>query len=163
MSGALDDFENNPAYLNKVEINNEPKQDTTITTSHGKTRCTYAWVEKRNYKKKMVRCFLSINPDMDYSKLGGARCSPAIYLCFPDYNDGDFYDPKKTYSFNPHSRIYLSPRGDLRKYHGAVSPCRGSYALGRKNKDVSRITNRRLRHLETDKKITRTAKSFTAR
>lgn len=157
MPGALDGFENDPAYLDKAVIDDKAEQNPAITISHGKIRSTCAWIEKRNYKKKMVRRFLSINPDMDYSKLGGTRCSPAIYLCFPDYNDGDFYDPKMIYNFNPHSRIFLSPRGDLRKYHGAVSvsPCRGSYALGHKDKAVSKITNRCLRHLATDEEVPR--------
>lgn len=134
MPGELDDFENNPAYLDKAEIDDKAEQNTTITISHGKIRSTCAWIKKRNYKKKIVRRFLSINPDMDYSMLGDTRCSPAIYLCFPDYNNGNFYDPKMTYSFNPHNRIFLSPRGDLSKYHGTVSPYCGSYALEHKDR-----------------------------
>ena len=134
MPGALDNLENNPAYLEKIAIDAEPEQNAAVTITHRQLRSTCSWIEKRNYKKKMVRRFLSINPDMDYSKLDGTTCGAAIYLCFPDYNDGDFYDPKMVYSFNPYSRVFLSPRGDLRKYHGAASFCRGSYTLGCKDK-----------------------------
>ena len=103
----------------------------------------------------MVRRFLSINPDMDYSKRHGTRCSPTIYLCFPSYNDGDFYDPKMTYSFNPYTRVFLSLRGDLRKYHGAAFPIRGSYALGPKDKNAAKITNRWIRRQALDEDMCR--------
>lgn len=92
---------------------------------------------------------------MDYSKWHGTRCSPAIYLCFPTCDDGDFYDPKMTYSFIPYTRVFLSLRGDLRKYHGAVFPIRGSYALGPKDKDAAKITNRRIRRHALDEDMSR--------
>lgn len=147
MPGALEDFESNPAYHEKLAIDADFDLVKNVIPANKQTSCRNdcSWVKKRKYKKKLVRRFLNINPDMDYSKLHGMRCSPAIYLCFPDYNNGDFYDPKMTYSFNPYTRVFLSLRGDLRKYHGAAFPSRSSYALGPKDKDAAKITNRRIR------------------
>lgn len=92
---------------------------------------------------------------MDYSKLYGMRCSPAIYLCFPSYNDGDYYDPKMTYSFNPYTRVFSLCGGDLRKYHDAAFPIRSSYALGPKDRDAAKITNRRIRRHALEEEIPR--------
>lgn len=157
MPGALDDFERHPAYLEKLAVDADAE-----TVKKGKSvnvkstdRRVCSWVKKREYKKKLVRRFLTINPDMDYSKLYGMRCSPAIYLCFPSYNEGDYYDPKMTYSFNPYTRVFLSLRGDLRKYHGAAFPVRSSYALGPKDRDAAKITNRRIRHHALDEETPR--------
>lgn len=157
MPGALDDFESHPAYPQKLTIDAavEVTTDEIPAGEKTKARSVCSWVKKREYKKKLVHRFLSINPDMDYSKWHGTRCSPAIYLCFPTCDDGDFYDPKMTYSFNPYTRVFLSLRGDLRKYHGAVFPIRGSYALGPKDKDAAKITNRRIRRHALDEDMSR--------
>lgn len=157
MPGALDNFERNPAYHEKLAIDAiiEPVRNVMPANRQAFRRVDCSWVKKREYKKKLVCRFLSINPDMDYSKRYGTRCSPAIYLCFPTYNDGDFYDPKMTYSFNPYTRVFLSLRGDLRKYHGAAFPIRGSYALGPKDKDAAKITNRRIRRHALDEDMSR--------
>lgn len=152
MPGALDDFESHPAYLEKLAVDADFEVTKEVISPSEKTtdRSVCSWVKNRKHKKKMVRRFLTINPDMDYSKLYGMRCSPAIYLCFPSYNDGNYYDPKMTYSFNPYTRVFLSLRGDLRKYHGAAFPIRGSYALGAKDRDAAKITNRRIRRHALD-------------
>lgn len=157
MPGALDDFESHPAYLEKlaVDADVEGTTDTISANKKAKDRSVCSWVKKRKHKKKMVRRFLTINPDMDYAKLYGMRCSPAIYLCVSSYNEGDYYDPKITYSFNPYTRVFLSLRGDLWKYHGAAFPIRSSYALGSKDRDASKITNRRIRHHALDDETVR--------
>ena len=152
MPGALDNFEYNPAYHEKLVIDADVAPLKKVPSYSNQTihLTDCSWVKKRKYKKKMVRQFLSINPDMDFSKHPGMRCSRGIYLCFPAYDDGDFYDPRMTYSFNSYTRVFLSLRGDLRKYHGAAFPFRDSYALGPKDKDVAKITNRRIRHHALD-------------
>lgn len=116
MPSALDDFESHPAYLEKlaVDADDEETTDTISANKKAKARSVCSRIKKRKHKKKMVRRFLSINPDMDYAKLHGRRCEPAIYLCIPSYNEGDYYDPKSTYSFNPYTKVILSLRGDLR-------------------------------------------------
>ena len=157
MPGALDDFESHPAYLEKLSVDVDVEMTTDVISTGEKTKSlrVCSWIRKRKHKKKMVRRFLTINTDMDYSKLYGMRCSPAIYLCFPSYNEGNYYDPKMTYSFNPYTRVFLSFRGDLRKYHGAAFPIRSSYALGPKDRDVAKITNRRIRRYALDEETVR--------
>lgn len=152
MPGALDDFESNPAYFEKMEVDayTEPVRKPSSIGKQADARNTCSWIRKHKYKKKMVRRFLSINPDMEISKLNGMRCDPGIYLNTPYYEDGYYYDPRITYSFNPYTRIFLSRRGDLRKYHGAVSYIQGSFALGSKEKDAVKLTNRRIRHHALD-------------
>lgn len=80
MLGALDAFESHPAHLEKLAVDAvvEVTADVIPTSEKKKARCVCSWVRKRKHEKKMVRRFLTINPDMDYSKLHGMRCSPAI-------------------------------------------------------------------------------------
>ena len=149
MFDALNDIENNPLYKEKVSMD-LAMEASTPTRNGRRTNKTCAWVKKRNYKKKMVRRFLSANPDMDFSAFRGTNCSSGIYLRYFDYNNGDYYDPKMVYSFNIYTRVFLSPRGDLRKYRGDIFPIRMSYALGARNKELSMVTNRRIRHQPID-------------
>lgn len=125
MPGALDDFESHPAYLEKLAIDAvvEVTADVIPAGEKKKARSVYSCVKKRKHKKKLIRRFLTINPDMDYTKLHGMRCSPAIYLCFPDYNNGDFYDPKMTYTFNPyiHSFRFAVIFGNIMARHFLVA------------------------------------------
>lgn len=162
MLGALDDFESHPAYLEKLAVDADIEVTTdAIPSSEKKTdRSDCSWVKKRKHKKKMVRHFLTINPDMDYSKLYRMRCSPAIYLYSPSYNDGNYYDSKMTYCFNPYTRIFLSLRGDLRKYHGSAFSIRSGYALESKDKDAAKITSRRIRQHALDEETARSYSYF---
>lgn len=146
--GALDGFENNPAFLEKLAIDDDTEmlKKETLSKKNMAVCDTCSWIRKRRYQKKMIRQFLSINPDMDYSKFFGTRCRPAIYCCFPTYQEDGFFDPRMYYDFNHYTKVFLSPRGDLRKYHGDIFPIRSSYALGPKDRDAAIITNRRIRH-----------------
>ena len=108
-----------------------------------------AWVRKRLYKKKMVRRFLDLNPSMNYSQLCGTDCRRGIYQF--DHNlDDDVYDSYPLYCLNRNNHIFLSVRGDLRIYHGALfSHGIFNYTMGGRN-DIRKITNRRLRKLPFD-------------
>ena len=105
---------------------------------HRSTRCLNSWARKRAYKKKLVRQFLSINPAMDFSKFGGTGRGSAIYCWFAGYENGEFYDPRMEYCFNPYYSVYLSRRGDLRKFAGQNSYCRGGYTLFHTGRDGSK-------------------------
>ena len=146
--GALDDFASNPSYVEKIAVDNEMRCEPRDSKKRNTIRKSCAWIEKRNHKKRIVRRFLSMNPSMDYSTLKDVSCQPAIYINFPEFSEGKFYNPRMEYCFNPYNKIYLSRRGDLRKYHGAISYYHGGYALGHKSKDDSKITNRRIRHVD---------------
>lgn len=73
MPGALDNFEHDPAYLEKLasEVDAEPVRNASPAGRRAARRADCSWVKKRRYKKKMVRRFLTINPDMQYSKIDG--------------------------------------------------------------------------------------------
>ena len=143
--GALDGFENNPAFLEKLAIDNDTEmlKKETLSKKNMAVRDTFSWIRKRRYKKKMIRQFLSINPDMDYSKFFGTRCRLAIYCYFPTYHEDGFFDPRMYYFTLTTILGCFSLRGDLRKYHGDIFPIRSSYALGPKDRDAAIITNLR--------------------
>ena len=150
MPGALTGLECEPAYLEKLAIDADAEPGRQTAPGRKAPRRACSWVRKRRFKKKMVRRFLSINPDLDYSGLCGTDCRPGIWLRIPSYEDDGFYDPRMIYLFNTYTKVFLSPRGDLRKYHGDVFPDGSSYALGRKDKDAAKITNRRIRRHAND-------------
>lgn len=143
-------FENDPEYLEKIELDEEEVKHMTSPGKRVPKRRDCAWVRKRRYKKKMVRRFLSINPGLDYSALRGDSCSSAIYINYFYCEAGEYSDPNVTYSFNPYTHVFLSRRGDLRVYHGAVNSVRRSYTLMPKDQLAARLTNRRLRHHPID-------------
>ena len=147
--GALDGFENNPAFIEKMAIDDgdeelTKKEKSTNRRSKKKNECS--WVKKRNYKKKMVRRFLSVNPDRVYSKDDGDSYYVAYVLNVASWYDEEFYDPKEHYSFNPYSHVYLSPRGDIRKWNGKISGTLTCFLLDTSVKWARDITNRRIRH-----------------
>ena len=112
-----------------------------------------SWVRKRNYRKKLVRRFLSMNPAYHFTEFRGIRPEPAVWLNRYTLHNGKDYDPMLEYDINPYFCIYVSPRGDLRKYRGVVSFDHGQYALCNKNRMMSRITNRRLRRIPADQDL----------
>lgn len=145
---AFGGMENNPEYLIKISIDREDDEKIVkkYIPKRAAKRTTNSWIEKRNHKKHMVRLFLTVNSAMDYSRICGTGCGTGIHICTPGIIDGESFDPKTSYAFNLYSHIFLSPRGDLRKYHGDIFPIRSSYALGNKDKDIPKLTNRRIRY-----------------
>lgn len=150
MEGALDGFENDPDYLEKVTEYDEKTIGNFNNKKPVKTR-NCAWIRNRSYKKKIVRRFLSMNPAMDYSTMKGiCHIHNGIYLNYACYNhdDSSFYDPHVNYCLNPYSRIYLTHRGNLRMMHGDLFRIRTSFALGYTKKVAIKCMNRRLRKTE---------------
>lgn len=149
--GALDGIEKHPAFIEKKVLDETSLQESSAALAFKRTPKENSWVKKRNFKKKMFRQFLSINPDLNFSLINGIRLSPSIFLCFSDFDaDGRFKDYKMEYNFNPYTRVYLTPSGYLRKYHGTVEIGTGIYDLDNTNKFASKVTNRRLRQHATD-------------
>lgn len=163
-------------YWDASAASKKSEQDTDEQTHQRKdhrrknARRACSWVRKRDHKKKMVRRFLSMNPAYDFSKSAGLRPEPAIWLSCSHFNGDTFFDPMLTYSINPYYHIYLSSRGNLRIYHGSISFDHGSFALGRKNRDAKKKTNKLLRKIRSDedmihcssvcKKIGRTPRDY---
>lgn len=142
---ALNDLEHHPAFIEKMAGDDECEPNTAVSTTGRRERHDCSWMEKRSYKKRLVRRFLSINLAMDYSRFYGTRCRPGIYIAWlPWDDDSDYY--QTDYEINPYSKIFLSRRGDLRKYRGVIKGGINGYALAGKDKLASRITNRRIRY-----------------
>lgn len=151
MSDALDDVERNPEFLAKAMMDEDAEPRIPTRKSHSTRERGNAWTRERAHKKKMVRQFLSMNPAMDYSHLYGMRCAEGIYIHWPHISDGEYFDSKTTYCINPYTKIFLSSRGDLRRYRGNISYLRtGSFTLANKDKNVPRLTNKRIRKIPID-------------
>lgn len=60
MPGALEDFESNPAYHEKLAIDADFDLVKNVIPANKQTSCRNdcSWVKKRKYKKKLVRRFL---------------------------------------------------------------------------------------------------------
>lgn len=133
-----------PEFQEKIVVDMDEKQLENMPMRSEKQRLD-PWSRKRKHKKKMVRRFLSMNPAMDYSNMFGQNCRQAIYIHYPRVFDGEYQDHRMEYALNPYTKVFLSPRGDLRVYHGNISYIRGSYTLANKDKSLQRVTNRRIR------------------
>ena len=133
-----------PEYKEKLKC-----EDDRETKAHKKNAIRRkredAWSRKRSHKKKMVRRFLSMNPAMDYSEFGGTSRGNGIYVSDSGASDGKYRNARTQYCMNPYTKVYLSPRGDLRVYHGNVSYIRGSFTLVKKDKMQQKLTNKRIR------------------
>ena len=141
---AIDNLDDDPAFIEKCLLDDEGLV-LNHTKRNAQKKRDNAWQRKRSYKKKLVRRFLSINPSMDYSDSWGMRCSQAIYLHFPQDDNGEYVDHRMNYCINPYTKVFLSRRGDLRVYHGNISYIRGNFTLANKDKMIQRITNKRIR------------------
>lgn len=141
---AIDSLSDDPAFVEKCLLDDE-EQILNRTKRNTQKERDNAWQRNRSYKEKLVRRFLSMNPSMDYSDFRGMRCSQAIYLHFPQDDNGEYVDHRMSYCINPYTKVFLSRRGDLRVYHGNISYIRGSFTLANKDKMIQKITNKRIR------------------
>lgn len=157
MGEAMAEIKEDPDFAEKIDADRAAVVVVPVKVSGGRknVRGECAWERKRRYKKRMVRRFLSMNPAMDYSRIKGHGCPDGIYLDFRDPADEDYKSPRKSYWINPYTRIYISPRGDLRKYNGDMLYDRsGDFALcsGYKN-TAKKMTNRRIRRVPVDAEL----------
>ena len=140
MEKALENMESHPAFLEKSRAEEETTAPVSDTAVKSRERL-HGWQRKRQFRKKMVRKFLSLNPSLKINEL--ERCDTnnldAIY----------FGDTQRTYYvLNPYTKVYISPRGDLRQYNGVVSRSPGvGDCLYHKPDRLSSYTNHCLRHL----------------
>lgn len=105
----------------------------------------------------MIRRFLTINPGMDLENASGQHCSSGVYISIHwYYEDSGLYDPRMEHGFNYYTKVFLSPRGVLRKYYGTVVwHCRDSFELTRKDVNVAKLTNRRIRYHANDEEVSK--------
>ncbi|MDO5435543.1 MAG: hypothetical protein Q4G19_04160 [Clostridia bacterium] len=151
VSGALDNLENNELYSEKYRNDNGAENGRRVVCRHGrgygKGVRDSARIRNRAYRNRLRRRFLSMNPAMKTGRTKGMSCVEAIYAFYPEYTENGFFDPRLDYVFNPYEKLYISRRGDIRKYHGNVSYDHryGVFSLAKKDAYVTRLTNRRIR------------------
>ncbi len=139
-----------PTVINKMEQDEcKQKEDKNPVLRTGSNR-PCSWIRKRAHKKKMVRKFLSMNPAYDYSNSTGMSTEPAIWLNSFLVDNNTCYDPMLTYCINPYYHVYLSTRGNLRIYHGSIAFEHGRFAMGHKNRNAKKKTNKILRRINSD-------------
>ena len=70
------------------------------------------WQRKKDYKDKLKRKFLSINPGMDTGSLEGCTSTRADIMVT--------HSDDRKISFNPYAKLFISKRGVIRKYQGKI-------------------------------------------
>lgn len=141
-------IEDNKEFVQKVNLDEENFEKISRSKNRAPIKQREsAWVKNYRYKKKIRRKFLSVNPAMNIDELAGMKCSEAIYVNWPTFENGKFHDARLEYCINPYEKIFLSKRGDLRVYHGNIFYHRsGSFTLVNKDAYVAKLTNKRIRN-----------------
>lgn len=101
----------------KYELDEKEKQIPRGPKAHfprkGNKRPEYSkWEKKAAYKAKLMRRFLSINPWMDLNEVEGMRCPCADVI--------DNHCDDRWTNLNPYTKVFISTKGDVRKYHGEI-------------------------------------------
>lgn len=131
------------------KINEEDCERYELVNKPFKSRDN-SWVRKRIYRKKMVRNFLFLNPSMKLNEVDPLHSINGVYIKALSTNGDE-------YNINHVSHIYISPRGKnhLEVFRGALEWGRTGrvFGIGCKNRDIGKITNRRIRHMKTETEI----------
>lgn len=126
---------------------NTDYDEKEILTGKSKPHRENSWIRKNKFRYNLVRRFLSVKPNMNpYECYPLKRTGNIIYINSEVATDGG------RYCLNHVNHLYMTKRGFIEQYRGRVEWCRdGSiYGIGRKNRDISKITNRRIRHARID-------------
>lgn len=106
-----------------------------------------SWVKKKRYRQRLRKSFLSLKPDMTPEE------------CYPLYSTGNviYLNPEASidggcYCLNHVNHLYMTKRGYIEQFRGRVEWCCDGrlYGIERKDHDIGRITNRRIRHEKID-------------
>ena len=145
MELALLEMASHPEFIDKKlfdELDANELVDSIHQNSH---RRLNGWYRKRMYRKKLVRRFLSCNPDLVISDIPGTRMRNAVVIC--DFKDEPF-NPRHDYRINLYEKLYISPAGDIRLCKKRLVH-HGSYNLfgifSNDIPDAKKYTNRRIR------------------
>ena len=97
------------------------------------------WQRKKDYKDKLKRKFLSINPGMDTGSLEGCTGARADVLIT--------HSDDRNISFNPYAKLYISKRGVIKKYQGKIRIKSRYYyeTCGHEKRYGMRLVQRRIR------------------
>ena len=106
-----------------------------------------SWVKKKRYRKKLMKKFLSVKPDMTPEEcFPMEQTSNAIYLRPEASIDG------RCYCLNHVNHLYMTPRGHIEQFRRRVEWWYDGSLYGIESKDhnLGKITNRRIRHEKID-------------
>lgn len=139
----MNDKELQKEYYSKIY--NDDSEEIELKDKR-KPKRENSWVRNRKHRKKMVRKFLSLNPAM--------QIDPSWNL---SSTNGLFYDSGAgenggIYNINHVTHVFLAAGGHLEVFRGVVKWGKSGliFELGAKNKDLGKITNRRIRHMKVD-------------
>lgn len=148
LSDALDNMESNAIFLEKVALDDGAPMDLLCPTPKAKSARDCSWVKKRHYKKKLIRRFLTIDPAQDFSKVIGTRCEAAVFWEIKKWEDKN---SSRVSPFNPYTKTFKSPRGDIRVYHGKIEDInKNHFNTNRKNRCVKHLKHKRIRSFKVD-------------
>ncbi len=144
MELALKEMDAHPEFSKKNAIDMEEKtNDRDYVIQQNSTRPT-GWQRKREYKKKLIRRFLSLNPALDITAMSGTHEGRGAYYCYFE----EPFDPRTLYNLNLYEKLYLSPAGDVRVCKRRIIHHGGCKAYRLRQSDLpfaKQYTDRRLR------------------
>lgn len=138
----LEGCEHHPEYLEKmdVDLQEENLRGKTAQNAHPRMARENAWYRKREFKKRMIRQFLSVDPTSSIDRENGNRASRGIYLASEKIT--------VNYWINVYTRTYVSPKGDVRHVGCAISPAQPvGFSIYKLSAFTRRRGNRMIRRL----------------
>ena len=135
-------------YLKKIN-----EEDPLIENS-GKKRTVRkiknSWIKKDLYRKKLRKAFYSMDPGMDKDSIEPLYCLNAIWIDTQRAMEGG------PCSINHVNHVYMTKRGNFEKFRGAFEKgSKGSvFGMACKDRTVSSVTNRRIRHMRISEEET---------
>lgn len=134
-------------YVEKIYQDDKSDSSVMIKDCHQKRNRENSWIRKKRYRKKLIKRFLSVKPDMTSEE------------CYPMESTGNvvYLNPEAAinggcYCLNHVNHLYMTRRGFTEQFRGRVEWWYGGtiYGIERKNHDIGKITNRRIRHEKID-------------
>lgn len=145
MELALKEMDVHPEFSEKIFIDMEEEtNDWDYVFHQSSTQRPNGWQRKREYKKKLFRRFLSLNPSLNIADVLGSRQGRGPhYVRFEEP-----FDPRSKYTLNLYERLYLSPAGDIRVCKRRIIHHGGCKAYRLRQSDLpfaKQYTSRRIR------------------
>ena len=145
MELALLEMTSHPEFIDKTLFDELYANEFVDSIHQNNHRLLSGWYRKRMYRKKLVRRFLSCNPDLIISDIPGTRMRNAVVVC--DFKDEPF-NPRHDYCINVYQKLYISSAGDIRPckkrliHHGG---CKLFGIFSNDIPDAKKYTNRCIR------------------
>lgn len=106
-----------------------------------------AWVRNDRFRRQLRKKFFSEKPGMTQEE-----CYPLDHTGERIYMNSEAATDGGCYSLNHVNHLYMTKRGYVRQFRGYVKWYHGGtfFGIGSKNRDASKITNRRIRYERID-------------